>query len=205
MTISIIYFILSFLATENLQPIYSLPAIQTIENSEEIPLGLDVKSSITISDFKTLLNGVLKSSKSKPLWRKGVLLVWHKGSDTKLLSASANKVRFQSDFYIRYKGLLGVKITTQKTVILNATAKYNNSTNKIDFSYTAENIKSVPGTFENWFKTNKTKYSKVSLPAYVKKIKGGDMSVGFKKVSTNQLQVNLVTPVNAAALSSLKK
>ncbi len=203
MTISIIYFILSFLATENLQPIYSFPSVESIENYEEVPMGLDVRSSITISDFKALLNGVLKSSKNKPLFKKGSLLVWHRGGATKLISASGNKIRFQSDFYIRHKKVFSV--TTQKKAIINVTAKYNNKTNKIDLSFTIENIKNFPGAFENWFKTNKTKYTTVSLPAYVKKIKGGNMSVGFKKVSTNQLQVNLVTPVNAAALSSLKK
>ena len=204
MTVSIIYFILSFLAAQNIQPIWSFNPVESIENPEEIPMGLDVKSTITISEFKALFNGVLKSSKHKPLWRKGDVMVWHRGVTTKLISASANKLRFQSDFYVRYKGLWGIKVTTQKTAVINATAKYNNATKKINLSYTVENIRSIPGEFEKWFKTNKTSYSQVALPAYIKKIKAGNISVALKKPSENKLQVNLVTPLNVASLSALK-
>ena len=205
MTISILYFVLSFLAPDSIQPIYSFDSIETPENIEELPMGIDIRSSITISDFKTMLNSVLRSNKHQPLWRSGSFIVWHRGGTTKLISASTNKVRFQSDFYLRYKGLFGVKVTEHKTVVINATATYNNATNKIDISYAAENIRNFPGAFENWFKTNHRRYSKITLPAYVKKIKGGNISVGFKMPKDNQLQVNLRTPLSATALSGLIK
>ena len=88
---------------------------------------------------------------------------------------------------------------------MNATAKYNNAKNSIDLSYQVEDIKGFPGMFEKWFNTNNRKYESIPLPDYIKDLRGGNISVSFSKPKSNQLQVNLNTPISNTKLNKIIK
>jgi len=160
-----------------------------------------LSNEFIIQDFSSVLNGVLKSSKAKPLIKKRGIKLWHAGKGTKLIKVQNNKIFFTSIFKF-LESRLG-----NKKIEFMISANLDENQEKVQFSYQAKNIKNFPNWLEDILKTNRVANHTIDIPQRILFFRNSDypFELRIKMKTENALAISLVIPLNTEKLFVLRE